>query len=222
MNTFKQILKVNAWYYILIILLSQAWGYLNLILIAIYHRSELALNEPAAALCMLFLYLIVSYNSVRTVMELRLFNNYQLPASLLHKYLIALGTTVGLVIACLLFSMAVEYAGSILTTDYPVDKQIEVGGYIGYIFRETRYFTLMPILIGVNMILALLVRNKTFCFLFSGAWGYVFHLNIIHLEKVTTTPIQECLFAAIGIVLLTIGYQIYKRWQPANSGLLMI
>ena len=88
MNTFKQILKVNAWYYILIILLSQAWGYLNLILIAIYHRSELALNEPAAALCMLFLYLIVSYNSVRTVMELRLFNNYQLPASLLHKYLI--------------------------------------------------------------------------------------------------------------------------------------
>ena len=222
MNTFKQILKVNAWYYILIILLSQAWGYLNLILIAIYHRSELALNEPAAALCMLFLYLIVSYNSVRTVMELRLFNNYQLPASLLHKYLIALGTTVGLVIACLLFSMAVEYAGSILTTDFPVDKQIEVGGYIGYIFRETRYFTLMPILIGVNMILTSLVRNKAFCIGFSLGFGYAFHWGIIIMERTATTPVPECLFAAIGIVLLTIGYQIYKRWQPANSGLLMI
>lgn len=222
MNTFKQILKVNAWYYILIILLSQAWGYLNLILIAIYHRSELALNEPAAALCMLFLYLIVSYNSVRTVMELRLLNNYQLPASTLRKYLIAIGTTVGLAAACLLFSMAVEYVGSILTTDFPVDKQIEVGGYIGYIFRETRYFTLMPILIGVNMILTSLVRNKAFCIGFSLGFGYAFHWGIIIMERTATTPVPECLFAAIGIVLLTIGYQIYKRWQPANSGLLMI
>ena len=222
MNTFKQILKVNAWYFILMILLSQAGGYLNLTLIANYHRPELALNEPCAALCMLFLYLIVSYNSVRTVMELRLLNNYQLPASTLRKYLIAIGTTVGLAAACLLFSMAVEYVGSILTTDFPVDKQIEVGGYIGYIFRETRYFTLMPIMIGVNMILALLIRNKAFCIGLSLALGYAFHWTVIIMEKTATTPVHECLFAAIGIVLLTIGYQIYKRWQPANSGLLMI
>ena len=204
------------------ILLSQAWNYLNLTLIAYYHKPELAFNESFAAACMLFFYLIVSYNSVKTVMELRLLNNYQLPASPLRKYLIAIGTTVGLAVACLLFSMAVEYAGSILTTDFPVDKQIEVGGYIGYIFKEMRYFTLMPNLIGVNMILASLVRNKAFCIGFSLGFGYAFHWGIILMEKTATTPVHECLFAAIGVVLLTIGYQIYKRWQPANSGLLMI
>ena len=222
MNIFKQILKVNAWYFILMILLSQVGGYFNLSLIAYYNRPELALNEPSAVVCMLFFYLIVSYNSVRTVMELRLFNNYQLPASLLHKYLIALGTIVGLAVACLLFSMAVEYVGSLLTADFPVDKQIKVGGYISYIYRETCHFSFLIFLIGVNMILASLIRNKAFCIGFSLGFGYAFHLTFIYMERVNITPVQCCLFAVIGIVLLIIAYQIYKRWQPANSGLLMI
>ena len=220
MNTFKQIIKINAWYFILMILLSQTWGYMNLAMIANY--KVLTFNEPFAVADMFFFYVIVSVVSSWAVIKLRSFNNYMLPAPLLHKYFTALGTIVCVAVGCLLFSMAIEYIGSILTVGFPVDKQIEVGGYIGYIYKETRYFTLLFILIGINMILASLIKKKGVCYGCSLVIGYIFHLTIIHLERCVTSSAQHCLFGVCTIVLFTIGYQIYKRWQPANSGLLMI
>ena len=222
MNIFKQVLKINVWYLILMILLSQTWGYLNLLLIAHYKNQELAFNEPFAVANMCFFYVIVSVVSSWAVIKLRPLNNYLLPAPPLRKYLMALGSIVCVTVGCLLFSMAIEYIGSILTVDFPVDKQIEVGGYIGYIYKETRYFTLLFILIGVNMILASLIKKKGVCYGCSLVIGYIFHLTIIYLERCETTSAQHCLFGICAIVLFTIGYQIYKRWQPANSGLLMI
>ena len=222
MNIFKQVLKINVWYLILMILLSQTWGYMNLLLIAHYKNQEIAFNEPLAVANMMFFYLIVSVTSTWAVIKLRSFNICMLPASPFRKYFVALGSVICVAVGCLLFSMAIEYIGSILTVDFPVDKQIEVGGYIGYIYKETRYFTLLFILIGINMILASLIKKKAVCYGCSLIIGYIFHLTIIHLERCVTSSAQHCIFGVSAIVLLTIGYQIYKRWQPANSGILMI
>ena len=222
MNVLKQALKKNVWYLILMILLSQTWGYMNLLLIAHYKNQEMAFNEPFAVANMMFFYLIISVTSSWAVIKLRSFNICMLPTSPLRKYLMALGSVVCVAVGCLLYSMLIEYIGSILTVDFSAKMQIEVGGYIGYIYKETRYFTLLFILIGINMILASLIKKKAVCYGCSLVIGYIFHVIVIFLERCATSSAQHCLFGVSAIVLFTIGYQIYKRWQPANSGILMI
>ena len=144
-----------------------------------------------------------------------------LPMSLFQKYVIILLTVLFMCFSLILISLLVEMIGSMLTAIYTPDRQIEIGGVM-------RYFAL-------NGILPLVLAEMSFgvfCgVLFRKTLGFfVAIITISFLNSfcfaygkpmcVSMTESTICLFATIGFLLL--GYQIFKRWQIANNGLLMI
>ena len=118
-------------------------------------------------------------------------------------------------------SLPIEMIGSMLTAIYTPDRQIEIGGVVRF-FAHNGIFPLVLAEMSAGVFCGVLFRKtlgffvaiitisflNTFCF----AYG-----------KPMFVPMTEsiiCLF--VTIVFLILNYQLFKRWQIANDGLLMI
>ena len=163
----------------------------------------------------------------------KLLENYLmplLPISPLCKYLFMVLSAITMCFLTFLMSLPMELIGSMLTANYSPDRQIVVGGMIRY-FAQNGIFTLSLTEVSVGLFIGMLFRK------FHGALilllpvaGYivgsyvpvamgVVGQQMIHIAVPMTVCII-CIFATI--VFLILGYQLFKRWQIANDGILSI
>ena len=189
MNTIKNIIHTYRWYFLFATLVSQFMGIANLLYIAVTGNPELNHSNLCAYWDTLILFGIISFVVSLAITELRTPTIYMLPASLLRKYATAFGIILYVLVSCLLFSMAIECAGSFLVAGSEQAASFAIGGYIRYLSEQTG---------GLS-------------------WGIIVAL---HQLNIFNPPCN--LFWAIAIILIITSYQIFKRWQPANSGFLTI
>jgi hypothetical protein len=145
-----------------------------------------------------------------------------LPISLLHKYMIVLILALLASAFIVLISLPLEIIGNMLTTTYSPNIEIEVGGILKF-FVQNRIFLLILAEMGIGLFVGFLIR-KTPLALFITVIPLSF-LNSFYFAygKPMYVPMSEsiiCIFVAIAFLIL--GYQVFKRWQLANNGVLMI
>ena len=145
-----------------------------------------------------------------------------LPMSLLHKYMIVLFFTIFGSTLIVLISLPLEIIGNMLTTTYSPDKEIEVGGILKF-FVQNRIFLLILAEMSIGLFVGFLIRKIPLAlfitviplsFLNSFYFAYGKPMYVSMSESII------CIFATI--VFLILGYQVFKRWQLANNGPLMI
>ena len=222
MNTIKNIIHTYRWYFLFATLASQFMGMVNLMNIAAtypeFNRSDLCAYWDS---CILFC--LISFIVSLAITELRTPTIYMLPASLLRKYATAFGIILYVLLSCLLFSMAIECAGSFLVAGSEQEASFAIGGYIRYLSEQTGGYSILAALIALEIFVTTLINKRSIemltinSFLGGLSWGIIVAL---HQLNIFNPPCN--LFWAIAIILIIASYQIFKRWQPANSGFLTI
>lgn len=153
-----------------------------------------------------------------------------LPISMLNKYMIIVMSALFMFLSAMLVSLPLEMIGSLLTTSYSPDRQIAVGGMIKY-FGHSGIINVLLAELSLGLFSGLLFRNNYGAamplLIFSSVIGYVYgsymavlHGGTFHILSVPMSVSIICLFLTIAFLIL--GYQVFKRWQLANNGLLMI
>lgn len=144
-----------------------------------------------------------------------------LPMSLFQKYVIILLTVLFMCFTLILISLPVEMIGSVLAAIYTPDRQIEIGGVVRF-FAHNGIFPLILAEMSAGVFCGVLFRKTlgffvaiiTISFLNSFCFAYGKPMCVSMTESII------CLF--VTIVFLILNYQLFKRWQIANNGLLMI
>ncbi len=145
-----------------------------------------------------------------------------LPISLFQKYVIILLTVLFMCISTILMSLPIEMIGSMLTAIYTPDRQIEIGGVVRF-FGHNGIFPLVLAEMSAGVFCGVLFRKlfgsffvaiMPISFLNSFCFAYGKPMCVSMTESII------CLF--VTIVFLILNYQLFKRWQIANDGLLMI
>ena len=216
MNTIKNIIHTYRWYFLFATLVSQFMGMVNLMNIAAtypeFNRSDLCAYWDS-----FILFCLISFIVSLTITELRTPTIYMLPASLLRKYATAFGIILYVLLSCLLFSMVIECAGS------EQEASFAIGGYIRYLSEQTGGYSILAALIALEIFVTTLINKRSIemltinSFLGGLSWRIIVAL---HQLNIFNPPCN--LFWAIAIILIIASYQIFKRWQPANSGFLTI
>ncbi len=153
-----------------------------------------------------------------------------LPVSMLNKYMIIVISALVMFLSAMLVSLPLEMIGNLLTTSYSPDRQIVIGGMIKY-FGQSGIINVLLAELSLGLFSGLLFRNNFGAFIplffVSGVIGYVFgsyiavlHGGTFHVLSVPMSVSVICLFLTIAFLIL--GYQVFKRWQLANNGVLMI
>lgn len=145
-----------------------------------------------------------------------------LPMSLFQKYVIILLTVLFLCFSFILISLLIEMIGSMLTAIYTPDRQIEIGGVVRFLAHNGIFpLVLAEMSFGVfcgvlfrKYIGPIFVAIMPISFLNSFCFAYGKPMFVPMTESII------CLF--VTIVFLILNYQLFKRWQIANNGLLMI
>ena len=145
-----------------------------------------------------------------------------LPMSLFQKYVIILLTVLFLCFSLILISLPVEMIGSVLTAIYTPDRQIEIGGVVRFL-AHNGIFPLVLAEMSFGVFCGVLFRK-----LFGPIFVAIMPISFLNsfcfaYGKPMFVPMTEsiiCLF--VTIVFLILNYQLFKRWQIANNGLLMI
>lgn len=214
----KHIILAYRWQWLLMCITSQILGIFNLLYIAEEGTPAVNNSNTFAFYDMFITYFLIASVVSTVAAELRSLTNHLLPASLLRKYATALGMIIIFIVSCLLFSMVVESIGLILTAGSPEAKHFAIGGYIRYVSDTTNGFSFLALFLALAMLVATLVKNKDILMAINfGLCGIVIALRAIGFSSVLCS-VAWCL----AIIVFIASYQIYKRWQPANSGFLMI
>jgi hypothetical protein len=145
-----------------------------------------------------------------------------LPMSLLHKYMVVLMLALLTSVSIALTSLLLEMIINLLITSSSLGIEIEVGGILTF-FVQNRIFLLILAEMSIGLFVGFLIR-KTPLALFITVIPLSF-LNSFYFAygKPMYVPMSEsiiCIFVAIAFLIL--GYQVFKRWQLANNGVLMI
>ena len=143
-----------------------------------------------------------------------------LPMSLFQKYVIILLSGLYMSLSLLIFSLPVEMIGNILTTNYFPEREIEIGGVIRY-FAQNGIFPLALAEMSVGIFCGTIFKKFygmyitiiPICFFNSFYFAYGKPMYVPMTESII------CIF--VTIVFLILGYQVFKRWQIANDGVLM-
>lgn len=222
MNTIKDIIITYRWWLLLACFASQFFGIVNLLNIALSGTPEVNESNTYATSDMFLLFLITGVVVTYVIAELRSVTIYLLPASTTCKYATAFGVIVFTIASCLLFSMAIELIGSFLTTGSPQAASFAIGGYIKYVSEDTFAFSILAAIMGFEMNFATMIKNRSIVlginlFLSTCAWIFTLFFHTIGYST-----IFYFVFWGFSILFIIASYQIYKRWQPANSGLHLI
>ena len=142
--------------------------------------------------------------------------------SLFQKYVIILLTVLFLCFSFILISLLIEMIGSMLTAIYTPDRQIEIGGVVRFL-AHNGIFPLVLAEMSFGVFCGVLFRK-----LFGPIFVAIMPISFLNsfcfaYGKPMFVPMTEsiiCLF--VTIVFLILNYQLFKRWQIANNGLLMI
>jgi hypothetical protein len=119
--------------------------------------------------------------------------------------------------------MAIECAGSFLVAGSEQEASFAIGGYIRYLSEQTGGYSILAALIALEIFVTTLINKRSIemltinSFIGGLSWGIIVAL---HQLNIFNPPCN--LFWAIAIILIIASYQIFKRWQPANSGFLTI
>ena len=222
MNTIKNIIHSYRGYLFLASLASQFFGIFNLISIASEGTPAVNDSNMCAVIDVYILCFIISFVVSYVIAELRSLTSCMLPASLQRKYATAFATIIFAIVTCLLFSMAVECVGLLLTAGSDQAACFAIGGYIRYISEETGGFSILAFLTTFEMFISTLIKNKNLHLGINMFMSGIFWVTIILLQLIEIPHTLFYVFGVLSIVFLIASYQTYKRWQPANSGFLMI
>lgn len=222
MNTIKNIIHSYRGYLFLASLASQFFGIFNLISIASEGTPAVNDSNMCAVIDVYILCFIISFVVSYVIAELRSLTSCMLPASLQRKYATAFATIIFAIVTCLLFSMAIECVGLLLTAGSDQAACFAIGGYIRYISRETGGYSLFVALIALETFVATLINKRSIHLGVNMFLSGIFWICIV-LLSLTDISTPLCIISwGIAIILIIASYQIYKRWQPANSGFLTI
>ena len=222
MNTIKNIIHSYRGYLFLASLASQFFGIFNLISIASEGTPAVNDSNMCAVIDVYILCFIISFVVSYVIAELRSLTSCMLPASLQRKYATAFATIIFAIVTCLLFSMAIECVGLLLTAGSDQAACFAIGGYIRYISEETGGFSILAFLTTFEMFISTLIKNKNLHLGINMFMSGIFWVTIILLQLIEIPHTLFYVFGVLSIVFLIASYQTYKRWQPANSGFLMI
>ena len=222
MNTIKNIIHSYRGYLFLASLASQFFGIFNLISIASEGTPAVNDSNMCAVIDVYILCFIISFVVSFGIAELRSLTSSMLPASLQRKYATAFATIIFAIVTCLLFSMAIECVGLLLTAGSDQAACFAIGGYIRYISEETGGFSILAFLTTFEMFISTLIKNKNLHLGINMFMSGIFWVTIILLQLIEIPHTLFYVFGVLSIVFLIASYQTYKRWQPANSGFLMI
>ena len=161
MNTIKNIIHSYRGYLFLASLASQFFGIFNLISIASEGTPAVNDSNMCAVIDVYILCFIISFVVSYVIAELRSLTSCMLPASLQRKYATAFAIIIFAIVTCLLFSMAVECVGLLLTAGSDQAACFAIGGYIRYISRETGGYSLFAALIALETFVATLIEKRS-------------------------------------------------------------
>ena len=162
----------------------------------------------------------------------KLLENYLmplLPISPLCKYIFMVLSAIIVCFLTFLMSLPMELIGSMLTANSSPDRQIVVGGMIRH-FAQNGIFALSVTEVSVGLFTGMLFRNAKVTFMLvvcvsAGITGYYmpYVLGVFGQMRQITIPMTVCIICIFAtIVFLILGYQLFKRWQIANDGILSI
>lgn len=217
MNTIKDIIITYRWWLLLACLASQFFDIFFKLGIALSGTPEVNDSNMGAGFDMYILFMITGFVVSYVIMELRSVTIYLLPASTLRKFATACGVIVITIASCFLFSMAIEFIGSLLTAGSPQAASFAIGGYIRYASEATFSFSILAAFMGLEMSYATMIKNKNIVLgmnIFMSTCGWVFTLLF---PAIGYPPFISFFFWGFTILFIIASYQIYKRWEPANS-----
>ncbi len=216
MNTIKDIIITYRWWLLLVCFASQFFDLVNLFNIANtypeFNRNDLTAESDLFVLCM-----ITGFVVSLVIMELRSVTIYLLPASTLRKFATAFAIIVITIASCLLFSLVVDFIGLKLTADSSQAANFAIGGYIKYVFKETLGFSIFAAFMGLEMSYATLIKNKNIILAINMVLSIVAWTSSLFFQSIGASPILYYVFWGFAILFIIASYQIYKRWEPANS-----
>ena len=144
-----------------------------------------------------------------------------LPMSLFQKYVIILLTVLFLCFSLILISLPVEMIGSVLTAIYIPDRHIEIGGVVRF-FAHNGIFPLVLAEMSFGVFCGVLFRKNIGFFVAIIAIPFLNSFYFAYGKPMCVSMTESIICLFVTIVFLILNYQLFKRWQIANNGLLMI
>ena len=144
-----------------------------------------------------------------------------LPMSLFQKYVIILLTVLFLCFSLILISLPVEMIGSVLTAIYIPDRHIEIGGVVRFL-AHNGIFPLVLAEMSFGVFCGVLFRKNIGFFVAIIAIPFLNSFYFAYGKPMCVSMTESIICLFVTIVFLILNYQLFKRWQIANNGLLMI
>ena len=144
-----------------------------------------------------------------------------LPMSLFQKYVIILLTVLFLCFSLILISLPVEMIGSVLTAIYFPDRHIEIGGVVRFL-AHNGIFPLVLAEMSAGVFCGVLFRKNIGFFVAIIAIPFLNSFYFAYGKPMCVSMTESIICLFVTIVFLILNYQLFKRWQIANNGLLMI
>ena len=111
--------------------------------------------------------------------------------------------------------------GSVLTAIYIPDRHIEIGGVVRF-FAHNGIFPLLLAEMSVGVFCGVLFRKNIGFFVAIIAIPFLNSFYFAYGKPMCVSMTESIICLFVTIVFLILNYQLFKRWQIANNGLLMI
>ena len=152
---------------------------------------------------------------------------YLLPTSKRTKFFMPLGIVFLTLVAICLLTIPIEAIAHIFTIDNVSELQVATGGFLKYSFNNNAMIFIAIVLSCASTFVHSLVRNNLVIGLILGPlvmatfiFTPVYFDYLLSPRTLSTNAIIGCL--ASSILLIAASYQLFKRWQPANSGIFRV
>ena len=152
---------------------------------------------------------------------------YLLPTSKRTKFFMPLGIVFLTLVAICLLTIPIEAIAHIFTIGNMVEQQVAIGGFLKYSFKNNSMIFIAIVIVCASTFVHSLVRNNLVIGLILGPlvmatfiFTPVYFDYLLSPRTLSTNAIIGCL--ASSILLIAASYQLFKRWQPANSGIFRV
>ena len=152
---------------------------------------------------------------------------YLLPTSKRTKFFMPLGIVFLTLVAICLLTIPIEAIAHIFTIGNMVEQQVAIGGFLKYSFNNNAMIFIAIVIACASTFVHSLVRNNLVIGLILGPlvmatfiFTPVYFDYLLSPRTLSTNAIIGCL--ASSILLIAASYQLFKRWQPANSGIFRV
>lgn len=152
---------------------------------------------------------------------------YLLPTSKRTKFFMPLGIVFLTLVAICLLTIPIEAIAHIFTIDNVSELQVTTGGFLKYSFKNNSMIFIAIVIACASTFVHSLVRNNLVIGLILGPlvmatfiFTPVYFDYLLSPRTLSTNAIIGCL--ASSILLIAASYQLFKRWQVANNGILNV